>query len=31
MMLDGAESLDGMRQALKETPRLRGLLKKLVG
>jgi len=30
MMLDGAESLDGMRKALKETPRLRGLLKKLV-
>jgi hypothetical protein len=30
MMLDGPDSLDGMRAALKETPRLRALLKKLV-
>lgn len=30
MMLDGSESLEGMRQALKETPRLRALLKQLL-
>lgn len=30
MMLDGPDSVDGMRAALKETPRLRALLKKLV-
>jgi hypothetical protein len=30
MMLSGPDSLDGMRAALKETPRLRALLKKLV-
>ncbi|MBV9173295.1 MAG: hypothetical protein JOZ81_24790 [Chloroflexi bacterium] len=30
MMLDGADSLDGMREALKDTPRLRQFLKKLV-
>jgi hypothetical protein len=29
MMLDGPDSIDGMRAALKETPRLRALLKKL--
>jgi hypothetical protein len=29
MMLDGPESVTGMRAALKETPRLRALLKKL--
>jgi hypothetical protein len=31
MMLDGPDSIEGMRAALKETPRLRALLKKLVG
>jgi hypothetical protein len=30
MMLDGPDSIDGMRAALKETPRLRALLKKLL-
>ncbi len=30
MMLDSTDSLDSMRAALKETPRLRALLKKLV-
>ena len=30
MMLDGEDSIAGMRAALKETPRLRSLLKKLV-
>ena len=30
MMLDSADSLEGMRAALKETPRLRALLKQLV-
>lgn len=30
MMLDGPDSIDGMRAALKETPRLRAILKKLV-
>jgi hypothetical protein len=30
MMIDSEESLEGLRQALKETPKLRGLLKKLV-
>ena len=29
MMLDGPDSVEGMRAALKETPRLRALLKKL--
>jgi hypothetical protein len=29
MMLDGPDSLGGMRAALKDTPRLRALLKKL--
>jgi hypothetical protein len=29
MMLDSADSVDGMRAALKETPRLRAILKKL--
>lgn len=31
MMLDGTDSLEGMRAALEETPRLRALLQKLVG
>jgi hypothetical protein len=31
MMLDGPESIEGMRAALKEAPRLRALLKKLAG
>ncbi len=30
MMLDGTESLEGMRAALEDTPRLRALLKQLV-
>jgi hypothetical protein len=30
MMIDSEESLEGLRQALKETPKLRALLKKLV-
>jgi hypothetical protein len=30
MMLDGEDSLEGMRQALKDTPKLRALLKKLL-
>jgi hypothetical protein len=30
MMLDGEDSMAGMREALKETPKLRALLKKLV-
>jgi hypothetical protein len=30
MMIDSEESLEGLRQALKATPKLRGLLKKLV-
>jgi hypothetical protein len=30
MMLDGIESLDGLRAALKKTPKLRALLKRLV-
>ena len=30
MMLDSTESLDGLRAALKETPKLRSLLKRLV-
>jgi hypothetical protein len=30
MMLDGTESLDGLRAALKKTPKLRSLLKRLV-
>lgn len=29
MMLDSAEALEGMRAALKQTPKLRALLKKL--
>jgi hypothetical protein len=30
MMIDGEESFEGMRQALRETPKLRELLRKLV-
>jgi hypothetical protein len=30
MMIDGQDSLDGLRAALKDTPRLRELLRKLV-
>lgn len=30
MMLDSEESLEGMREALKETPRLRELLRRMV-
>jgi hypothetical protein len=30
MMIDSEESLDGLRAALKETPKLRAMLKKLV-
>ena len=30
MMIDGEETFEGLRAALKETPRLRELLKKLV-
>jgi hypothetical protein len=30
MMLDGEDALDGLREALKSTPRLRALLRKLV-
>jgi len=30
MMIDGEDSLDGLREALKSTPKLRALLKKLV-
>jgi hypothetical protein len=30
MMIDGDDSLDGMRAALQDTPRLRALLRKLV-
>ena len=30
MMIDGQDTLDGLRAALKETPKLRALLKKLV-
>jgi len=30
MMIDSEESLEGLRKALKETPKLRALLKKLV-
>jgi hypothetical protein len=30
MMIDSEESLEGLRAALKETPKLRALLKKLV-
>ncbi len=30
MMLDSAESLEGLRATLKKTPKLRGLLKRLV-
>jgi hypothetical protein len=30
MMIDGTDTLEGMRAALKETPRLRNLLRKLV-
>ena len=30
MMLDSADSLEGMRAALRETPRLRALLKQLI-
>ena len=30
MMIDGEDSLEGLRQALKKTPRLRALLRKLV-
>ena len=30
MMLDSAESLDGLRAALKRTPKLRALMKRLV-
>jgi hypothetical protein len=31
MMIDGEDALEGLRAALKQTPRLRQLLKKLVG
>jgi hypothetical protein len=31
MMIDSEETLEGLRAALKETPKLRALLKKLVG
>ena len=30
MMIDSEESLDGLRKALRDTPKLRALLKKLV-
>jgi hypothetical protein len=30
MMIDGDDSFDGLREALKDTPRLRALLRKLV-
>jgi hypothetical protein len=30
MMIDGEESFEGLRQALRETPKLRELLRKLV-
>ena len=30
MMIDGEDSLEGLREALKETPRLREMLRKLV-
>jgi hypothetical protein len=30
MMIDSADTLEGLRAALKETPKLRGLLQKLV-
>jgi hypothetical protein len=30
MMIDGEESFEGLREALKETPKLRALLQKLV-
>ena len=30
MMIDGPETLDGLRHALKQTPKLRALLKRLV-
>lgn len=30
MMLDSADSLEGLRAALKKTPKLRALLKRLV-
>jgi len=30
MMIDGDDSFDGLREALKDTPRLRNLLRKLV-
>ena len=30
MMIDGDDSLDGLREALKETPRLREMLRRLV-
>src|SRR5207248_841295 len=31
MMIDGEESLEGLRAALRQTPKLRALLKKLTG
>lgn len=31
MMIDGPETLDGLRDALKKTPQLRALLKRLLG
>src|SRR5688572_28982436 len=30
MMIDGGDTLEGLRQALKQTPKLRAMLKKLV-